>query len=153
MESLANILIDAPLDKSKNDRMRRFAKILILFLCLWVLTAQSVPAMDALLGEVVSIDPENRQMVVSVEQHGVIDGSRQVNVFYDQQRLPGFVQPGSVVRLWGDYADGNNRVFRLQSLRNGESLHHGHDCTGVRSRLKQGHRGHGMGRSHGGGRH
>lgn len=135
--------------------MRYFPKILILATCLFALAAQTASAMDALLGEVISIDAENRQMVVSVDQSDKADGARRVVISYDRENLPGFVQPGSVVRLWGEYMGGNNSEFRLQSLRNGESLHHGRDPTGVRSRLKHGHGGHGMGmgRSHGGGRH
>ena len=135
--------------------MRRFQKILIVATCLFALAAQTAPAMEALLGEVVSIDAENRQMVVSVDQGDEADGTRRVVVSYDRQSLPSFVQPGAVVRLWGEYVGGNNSEFRLQSLRNGEGLHHGHDPTGVRSRLKHGHGGHGigMGRNQGGGRH
>ena len=111
--------------------------------------------MEALLGEVVSIDAENRQMVVSVDQSDEADGARRVVISYDRENLPGFVQPGAVVRLWGEFMGGGNSAFRLHSLRNGEGLHHGRDPTGVRSRLKHGHGGHGMGmgRNHGGGRH
>ncbi|MDZ7832924.1 MAG: hypothetical protein U5L07_14345 [Desulfobacterales bacterium] len=135
--------------------MRRFPKILIFALSLFVLTAQGARAMDALLGEVISINAENRQMVVSVDQSGEADGARRVLISYNRQSLPGFVQPGAVVRVWGEYVDENHSELRLQSVRNGEGIHRGHDSTGVRSRLKHGHggRGMGMGRNHGGGRH
>jgi len=135
--------------------MRHIQKILILATCLFVLAAHTTYAMDALLGEIMSIDAEDRQMVVSVDQGVDSDVPRRIVVSYDRQSLPSFVQPGAVVRLWGEYVGGNNSEFRLQSLRNGEGLHHGHDPTGVRSRLKHGHGGHGigMGRNQGGGRH
>ena len=135
--------------------MRHIPKILILATGFFILAAQTASALDALLGEVISIDAENRQMVVSVDQSDDAGGARRVVIFYDRENLPGFVQPGMVVRLWGEFMGGNNSEFRLQSLRNGESLYHGRDPTGVRSRLKHGHGGHGMGtgRSHSGGRH
>ncbi|MFP4532983.1 MAG: hypothetical protein ACLFNS_09900 [Desulfobacterales bacterium] len=134
--------------------MRHIPKILILATCFFVLAALTASAMDALLGEVLSIDAENRQMVVSVDQGVDSDAPRRIVVSYDRQSLPGFVQPGAVVRVWGEYVDENHSELRLQSVRNGEGIHHGHDSTGVRSRLKHGHggRGMGMGRNHGGGR-
>lgn len=124
--------------------MRRLQKILIFSLCLFILAVQSADAMDALLGEVDAIDAENRRMVVFVDQSGDTGGTRKVVVSYDRQKLPGFVQPGALVRLWGEYMSENGSEFRMQSLRNGETLN-GKDPTGVRSRLKQGHGRHGMG--------
>jgi hypothetical protein len=135
--------------------MRHIPKILILATCLFILAAQTASSMDALLGVVISIDAESCQMVVSDDPSGDSKAIRRVVVSYGRENLPGFVQPGAVVRLWGEYMSGDNTEFRLQRLRSGEGLHHGRDPTGVRPRLKHGHGRHGMGmgRNHGGGRH
>jgi hypothetical protein len=125
--------------------MRRFTKILILASCFFILALQAVSAMDALLGEVVSIDEKNRQIVVSVDHSRDAGGARQVVVSYDRQDLPGFAQPGAVLRLWGEYVEGNPDEFRLQRLQSGQGPDQGHDPTGVRFRLKQGHGEHGIG--------
>lgn len=101
-------------------------------------------AMDALLGEIVSVDPENRQLVVSVEDGDEAGGTRQVIVSYDRSQLPAYVQPGAMVRLWGEYISENLGEFKIQSMHNGQCLN-GMDPTGVRSRLKERHGRHGMG--------
>ena len=124
--------------------MRRFTKILIFVLCLFILAVPAVYSMDAVLGEIVSVDAENHKMIVSVDEAGKAPGTRQIVVFYDRQQLPGFAEPGAVVRLWGEYVSENQNEFKVHSLRHGEG-YNGNDPTGVRSRLKQGHGGHGMG--------
>lgn len=127
--------------------MRNFTKFLIIFASVLFIQAGSAThahAMDALLGEVVSIDAENRQLTVSVDGSGEHRGARHVVVSYDRRSLPDFVQPGAVVRLWGEFISNDRSVFRIQTLHNGECLH-GNDPTGVRSRLKQGRGQHGMG--------
>jgi hypothetical protein len=125
--------------------MRRFTKILILASCFFILALQAVSAMDALLGEVVSIDEKRRLIVVSVDQNSDAGGARQIIVSYERQNLPGFAQPGAIVRLWGEYVQGNPEEFRLQRLQNGQGPDQGHDPTGVRFRLKQGQGEHGIG--------
>jgi len=134
--------------------MWNFTKFLIIFASVVFIQAGSAAhahAMDALLGEVVSIDAENRQLTLSVDGNGESGGARRVVASYDRRSLPNFVQAGTVVRLWGEFISNDRSVFRIQTLHNGECLH-GNDPTGVRSRLMQGRgqRGMGMGKNRGG---
>jgi len=117
--------------------------------------------MDALLGEVISIDRENRQMVVAIDKNGnssknaAASDTKQVSVHYGSQSLPAFVRPGAMVRLWGEYTANDPVVFNSESICRGARGRE-NDPTGVRSRLKQGcgrrGNGMGMGRHRGGGR-
>jgi len=131
--------------------MRHFTNFLIFALWIIFLAVSTAHAMDALLGEIVSVDPEHRQLVVSVKDGEEAAGTRQVIVSYDRSQLPTYVRPGAMVRLWGEYISENSSEFKVQSLHNGECLD-GNDPTGVRSRLKQrhGHHGMGMGKNQGG---
>lgn len=145
--------------------MRYFPIFLTIALAGLLLGASATQAMDALLGEVVSIDRKSRQMVVAVYERGAsaqnaaAPDAGPVRVSYDGHHLPDFVRPGVRVRLWGEYTKTDPSVFKIRAVRSG-ARGFGRDPTGVRSRLKKecGPRptgtgmGRGMGRHRGGGR-
>lgn len=143
--------------------MRYFPIFLTIALAALLLEASASQAMDALLGEVISIDRKSRQMVVAVDARGASAQNaaspdvRPVRVSYGGRHLPEFVRPGARVRLWGEYTKADPSVFKIRAVRSGPR-EPGRDPTGVRSRLKRecGPRptgmGRGMGRPRGGGR-
>lgn len=112
-------------------------------------------AMEALRGEVVSISRQDRQMVVAVapanrSKTGSPVERQRVRVSYEQ-KLPGFVRTGSMVRLWGAYFTDDRKLFKMEAIRGGVCMR-GQDATGVRSRLRHGcgRQGrHGMGKNRG----
>lgn len=50
--------------------------------------------------------------------------------------IPAFVEPGSFIRVWGDFAQGEELHFQAVRIA-GPGRRHGHDSTGVRERLRR----------------
>ncbi len=120
---------------------------IILIFCFCTSKAE---AMQALSGEVISLDSEKGEMVVRLKkkswkfyQNRYLDGrffpSRKIKVFFPPDRLPSRIKKGRSVRIWGEFDIRRPGIFNARHIR-GPRMRLGHDPTGVRSRLGRFHR-------------
>lgn len=126
----------------------------------WACAIPAACAADLLLGRVVSVDLEKGEFSVTVvpspaseeetalpesaampapPEHGATEAEVvTVVVSADKSRLfiPGCVQPGEIVRIWGDFSAGSKKTFMADDIRGTRGRRM--DSSGVRSRLNRG---------------
>ena len=108
-------------------------------------------AIDYLIGHVVSLDRENREFVLRVANNPELprmdDQGAKIKEYGTlitviltkasiRPFLPGSVQEGELVRVWGAYDEENSTVFRSVDIRGTRGW--STDMTGVRRRLGKG---------------
>ena len=138
-----------------------FALPLLAAALVWgvILNASPVRSQEFLAGQVVAVDRERGEFVLQVsetpgeEEEGTAadrDGRGlgateplpekgamvTVSMVSDaaRQDLPGCLQPGKRVRVWGRYVEGQEASFVAEAVRGGGPMR-GEDRSGVRSRL------------------
>ena len=125
-------------------------RVLILAIFISLFATGETAAMEALWGRVVSIDRQERLMVIRARpmRAGPMagDGSgdapprKELTVKFDAAGLPNCVAEGTVVRLWGRYSRKNPDVFNARFIRGAGRRSWEYDPTGVRQRLGRGRR-------------
>jgi hypothetical protein len=129
-------------------------RITILLIIMMHFLSAPAAASDAILGTIVSIDRENGQITVRLNEssdeisgQGDIIVPEIVTVSIAPDQLNENMKEGKLVRLWGNFESGTPNLFKATHIRSGNSRG-GNDPTGVRTRLG---RKEGMGgRQHGG---
>ena len=111
--------------------MRYFLVFLIaLALCVLIPTA---PAAETLLGKVIAIDLERKEMTIQ-PIHPPSGDAESVIVTFSAGDLPADIEAGSIIRVWGGYTDPHRITFQCSGMRMG-GHGPGNDPTGVRSRI------------------
>lgn len=121
----------------------RPALVLLIFIIglipIWLIPSPAW-GMDVLIGTVVSVDPESGDAVVRLFGEDDEEG-REIHVAGTQKPMPGFIRPGTVVRMWGNYPQGPaSSRFDARHITRGSERMPGRDPTGVRGRIRQGGR-------------
>ena len=129
MEGFRNIIHKGP--SRTADRWRCLGLLLLIF----HLTAFGVWAASMIEGTVVSLQP--KRGMFTVLQAGSM---KVVNVIVPSGKLPGAVIKGANIRIWGNFLNAENPLFRAQRIIGIASVLRGKDPTGVRSRLNRGRR-------------
>ncbi len=120
--------------------MRNWLFILIITaLCLFPCAVTAL-AEDAVLGTVESLDLDKGEIILKVTESSSDTGQEkgQITVHFDPENAPCCLSIGKTVRVWGSYAKGSSVIFQAVAVRGNSSQGHGHDPTGVRSRLGRG---------------
>ena len=123
---------------------QRITCVILLGLVLSALTVQA----DELIGKVISIDRESRQLVVAPIADGQQDGQKAVQVTAvlpeymifqrpSGRRFPGWAEVGTIIGVVGQYTDDRRQLFFVVRVHPDYSGP-GHDPTGVRSRIGRG---------------
>ncbi len=127
----------------QNDTILFFAIILTFCFTMFPLNAFG---MDAVFGTVVSIDREEKTMVVfPFFPTGEIQQDSNIIVLFPLVQLPDCIRTDGPVRLWGEFVSDDPATFEASYIR-GMGKGHTHDPTGVRGRFEKGR---GMGEKHG----
>lgn len=105
-------------------------------------------AVEVIAGKVVTVDRENRQIVLT----SLEDGKDQIVIEFKRGRIPPDLKTGEIVRIKGDFFNQSDGVLSSPKIWCTCPSRGGWDRTGVRSRLFEG-RGMGFGGHTGGGRH
>lgn len=120
-------------------------RALILAILISLFATGETVAMEALWGRVVSIDRQERLMVVRARPmaghgSGDVPPRKELTVKFDAAGLPNCVAEGTVVRLWGSYSRKNPDVLNARFIRGAGRRSWEYDPTGVRQRLGMGRR-------------
>jgi len=121
--------------------MRHFTTVLTaMCVVLFIAWRPAARGMDAILATVLSIDVEQGEMYVDT------NNSEKVRVTFIRDQVNSNIQPGSKIRIWGDYKSNQLTRDAVKTFNAGyiRDVRLNHDPTGVRSRLRKG-----MGRSRG----
>ncbi|MBI9089365.1 MAG: hypothetical protein JEZ12_09115 [Desulfobacterium sp.] len=102
--------------------------------------------MDAVFGIVVSMDREEKKMVVAPlsppgesQQTSNAPGEipENITVLFSLVQLPDCIRKDGPVRLWGEFVSDAPATFKASYIR-GMGKGHTHDPTGVRGRFEKG---------------
>ncbi len=102
-------------------------------------------AVEIIAGKVVTVDRENRQIVLAPLE----DGKDKVVIKFEQGRIPFNLKIGEIVRVKGNFSHESGGVLSSEKIWCSCPTHYGCDRTGVRSRLFESR---GMGFGHAGGK-
>jgi len=154
------LFLESPIDRGRNPYVPApiintmlFFQRLILFLLMTMLCS-SAWADELIMGEVVSVDRENSEVVLRItggQGSGVSDAAAaDVRINVKDGQIPGGVRQGRIIRIWAKPETVGGKIFSADHISPGCRC----DMTGVRGRLRkagQGMHGRGgQGRGHGG---
>ncbi|MCP4107410.1 MAG: hypothetical protein GY749_18005 [Desulfobacteraceae bacterium] len=151
MNSYAKIVPNGIDKKSKKMRQSLFILIFISYLA-------AIPCMaeEFLMGTVTSLDKENGKMTIQPDTADVKNAKSETNtpdkitVMFESENLPGCVEKGKIIRVWGDYVKEKTKTLKAKTIKGAGFRGHENDPTGVRCRLGKGR---GKGKGKGRGRH
>ncbi|MBW1855691.1 MAG: hypothetical protein JRJ00_13590 [Deltaproteobacteria bacterium] len=138
--------------------------ILSVFIVMFHFLLLNVQAEEIIVGRVVSLDRANEKITVVISSGLEEDGNSLKNsdqsdnsstlplitVFTANSNFPCWVEPGSLVRIWGDFDRGSG-IIKAKSLSRAKLRSGSSDDTGVRRRLRRGRKHkHGRSKHHGG---
>jgi hypothetical protein len=127
--------------------MWRYLSVLMITALLSICCGSQVLAVEVIAGKVVTVDRENRKIVLAPLE----DGKGQVVIEFERGRIPSNLKAGELVRIKGNFTVQSDGGLESRKIWCSSPAGSGWDRTGVRSRLFEG-RGMGFG-GHAGGRH
>lgn len=141
--------------------------ILSVFIVMFHFLLLNVQAEEIIVVRVVSLDRANEKITVVISSGLEEDGKENlslknsdqsdnsstlplITVFTANSNFPCWVEPGSLVRIWGDFDRGSG-IIKAKSLSRAKLRSGSSDDTGVRRRLRRGRKHkHGRSKHHGG---
>ncbi len=122
--------------------MRTYLFILIILLSL---ASGTAAATDVFLGTVKSVRPETGEVVLEIDgwpaeddEEKDSDSPKEITIKVSPDQLPENLTPGKMVRIWGNYMQGDMKNFQVLHISGGGFQGGKKDPTGVRSRLGKG---------------
>ncbi len=128
----------------------------LLYILIFISYLAVIPGLaeEFLMGTVTSLDREKGKMTIQLGSIDIKDSNPEtdtpdkITVLFDSKNLPGCVEKGKTIRVWGDYVKGETKTLQARTIRGAGFRGPENDPTGVRCRL-----GKGRGRGKGKGRH